>query len=338
MIVLKISKPADFILPEEREDYDMKIRKIIALWMALAALLGLCACGAPAPSVGGSADSGAASVQEPSGGEAEPEEPGLEEPEEPSEPVKEQEAFEEIVLVEDENCIVKITGIEENGIWGYTWKVYLENRTAGNNLMFSLENCSVNGVMCEPFWAASVAAGMKANEEISWSSSTLEENGIQQVTAVEGSLRIYDNDDWVTEFYHDSFAVYPLGQEAAQTVERAGQESDVVLVDTEEFTVLATGFYMDDIWGYTMDLHIENRSERNIMVGIEACAVNGFMCDPFWAASVAAGKQSNEAVSWFSDDFEANGITEVESISMTIRISDSDSFGELYSESVVIDL
>lgn len=102
--------------------------------------------------------------------------------------------FEEIVLVENEDMTVKITAIEENAIFGYTLKVFLENKT-DKELMFTVDHVSVNGFMCDPFWATTVAGGKKSNSSISWMDSALEENGIEQVEEITFTLRIYDSED-----------------------------------------------------------------------------------------------------------------------------------------------
>jgi len=106
--------------------------------------------------------------------------------------------FEELMLVNDENVTVKVTAIEEEGFWGYTLKVFLENKT-DQELMFTVESVSVNGFMCDPFWAVSVAAGKKANEEISFSENDFEENGIASVEEIVLTLRVFDNEDWAAD-------------------------------------------------------------------------------------------------------------------------------------------
>ena len=118
----------------------------------------------------------------------------------PTQPATTAPAFEEQTLVENDSVVMKLTGIVEDPIWGYTLKVYLENRT-DKNLMFSVEDAAVNGFMCDPFWAAEVRAGMKANEEISFSKSDFEANGIQEVTDILFTLKVYDSDDWTEEDY-----------------------------------------------------------------------------------------------------------------------------------------
>ena len=108
------------------------------------------------------------------------------------------ETFEEKVLVDNADVTFQITVVENDPIWGYTLKVFLENKT-DLSLMFTLEEVSVNGYMCDPYWATTVAAGKKSNSTISWLDSTLEENGITRVEEITFTLRAYDNNDWLAE-------------------------------------------------------------------------------------------------------------------------------------------
>lgn len=115
--------------------------------------------------------------------------------------------FEEIVYVDDENCTFKITEIEPGNLLGYTMKVYLENKT-DVNLMFSWDDVSVNGFMCDPFWANSVQAGKKAVSEIWFSKDKFEELGIEDVEDIEFTLSVYDEDDWeAPRFVEETFTL-----------------------------------------------------------------------------------------------------------------------------------
>ena len=100
----------------------------------------------------------------------------------------------EQVLVEDENITVKVTGTQEDSLWGYTVKVYLENNT-DKELMFSVDDVSVNGFMCDPFWASTVSAGKKANEKITFSEAAFAEDGIEAVEEITFTLHVYDSND-----------------------------------------------------------------------------------------------------------------------------------------------
>ena len=117
--------------------------------------------------------------------------------------------FKEITLVDDENCTVTVRSIDPDSLFGYTLNVYLENKT-DKELMFSVDKVSVNGFMCDPFWASTVSAGKKANEQISFSKSDFETNGIKEVTDISFTLNVYDNADWTADYLVEkTFTVNP---------------------------------------------------------------------------------------------------------------------------------
>lgn len=117
--------------------------------------------------------------------------------------------FQQVTLVDNDICTFTVTAEDADNIFGYTLKVFLENKTE-KNLMFTVESVSVNGFMCDPFWATTVAAGKKANEEISFSNKDFEDNGIENVTEVTFTLRVYDSDNILSDnLVEETFTVNP---------------------------------------------------------------------------------------------------------------------------------
>ena len=244
--------------------------------------------------------------------------------------------FQAQTIVDNAFCTVILESIDENGMWGYSWKVQLENKT-DKNLMFSIDDCSVNGVMADPFWASSVAAGKKSNETVSWSSSLFEENGISSdnVTQVTFDLRVHDADDWSADnFVDDTFTIYPMGEENATTVERTAQDSDLVLFDNDECTLIVTGFDPDSLFGYAVNVYLVNKTDKTLVFSVDDASINGYMCDPFWATSVAAGKTENSSIEWSDSTLEENGIESVEEIELPIRVHYEDDWtsGDLVND------
>lgn len=232
--------------------------------------------------------------------------------------------FEEAILVDTDDVTFKITAIEDDNLWGYTLKAYLENNT-DKELVFSFSNTSVNGFMCAPLWAATVSAGMKANEEIHFSESDFQRNGITEVTDITFTLHIYDNGNWMADYLVDEeFTIYPMGEEAASPYVRTPAADEIVLFDDENCTMIVTGYDPDNTWGYTVKVYLENKTDKDLMFSLGDAAVNGFMCDPFWAETVAPGKRSHSEISWSAASFEENGITDVESLTLPIRVYDAD--------------
>lgn len=232
--------------------------------------------------------------------------------------------FQELVLVDDGNCTFKIMAIDTQSIWGYTLKVYLENKT-DKNLMFSLDDVSINGYMCDPFWAATVNAGMKSNSEVNFSTADLERNGITEVTEIEFELNVYDSEDWTADqLIDEDFTVYPLGEAAVKRPERTAQSEDMVLFDNEHCTMIITGFDPQNAMGYTVNVYLKNKTDDDLMFSLNDPSVNGYMCDPFWAVEVDDGKACNTTITWLASSLEENGITTVETLTLPVRVYPAD--------------
>lgn len=203
------------------------MKKVISLALSALLALSLAACG-------GSNTTTVVSSTESSGSSTEAAK--TEAPESEETPAAKSE-FQEQTIVDNEYCTVILKGTDdEDGMWGYSWKVYLENKTADKTLMFGMNNTSVNGVMVDPLWAATVVPGKKSNETISWLSTSLEKNNIKadDITQVSFTLNVYDKDDLAADkFVDEEFTIYPKGEENASTVEREAQSTDIVLFDND---------------------------------------------------------------------------------------------------------
>ncbi len=109
------------------------------------------------------------------------------------------------VLYEDSNVRVYIMDAYTDS-YSFNLEVYLQNLT-DTTVMFSLDGASVNGYMCDPFWATSVPASARDFSVISWYNSELEKNDIEKVEEIEFSLRAYDYDDWyASDFLNETFS------------------------------------------------------------------------------------------------------------------------------------
>lgn len=284
------------------------MKRIVALLLSIMMVFALCACGAEAPVTGGK----------------------------DAEPVKHDVSFEETVLVDNEYCKFTVKSIEDEG-YEYVMKVELENKSETEE-MFSVDYVSVNGWALDPFWAESVSAGMKANSEIYWSEDALESAGIEEVLCISFVLSVYDNEDiTVDDFVEESFTLYPTGDEDFTPEIRESKSGDIVLAETDEYAVIVTGFDPDGLWGYTMNLYIYNKTDVPLMFAINDAAVNGYMCDPFWASSIPAGTQEMNEVTWSETELEDNGITEVKEISLDFSIGEEFSFDYLLEDTFVIN-
>lgn len=245
--------------------------------------------------------------------------------------------FSEFVAVDNDECSIKVTEIDPDNMWGYTIKVQLENKSIDKTYMFSVEDASINNVKCIPLFANEVGAGKKSNEEIIFTESELENNGITDYTDIELTFRVYDSNDWMADAVaKETVHIYPYGEDKAIKYVRTPQESDTIIVDNEYATVIVTGYENDSIWGYTAQLYLLNKTDKNLMFSVDEASVNGYMADPFFAESVAAGKSAFSSISWLDTTFEENGITAVEEIEFNLRVYDeNDWFNDAYINQTV---
>ncbi|MBE6981565.1 MAG: hypothetical protein E7437_04500 [Ruminococcaceae bacterium] len=248
-------------------------------------------------------------------------------------------SFQEIQVVDNEYCTIKITGIEPDAMFGYTLKTYLENKSSDTTYMFSVQNAAINGVQEDPAFATEVAPGKMSNEKITFMDDSLEEI-LGTFTDIEINFRVYDSNDWLADPVAEvSTHVYPIGQENATVYQRSAQESDQILVDDESFTIIVTDYDPDGFFGYTVNLYLVNKTEANVMISADEVSVNGYMADPFFATTVAAGKSAFASMSWSESDFEENGITDVEAIEFTLSVSDADDWlaEEYFNEIITLE-
>lgn len=247
--------------------------------------------------------------------------------------------FEDLLVVDNDACIIKITDLEEDGFWGYTLKVYMENKTADKSLMFSVDSAAVNGVDSDPLFAAEVPAGKKATDSISFMDPELEKI-IERFTDIELNFSVSDSEDWTAEpIATPTIHVYPYGESNATVYKREAQDTDTVIMDNEYAKVIVTGYGDDHLWGYTAKLYIENKSDVSLMVSADEVSVNGFMADPFFATSVSAGKCAFGSMSWADDVLKESDITAVETIEFTLCISDENDWlaDDFASETVTLN-
>lgn len=227
--------------------------------------------------------------------------------------------FEELTVVDNDLCTIKITGIEPDSLFGYTLNIYLENKSADKTFMFSASSAAINGVMTTPLFASSVAPGKKANESMTFYDSTLSDI-IGPFTDIELTFRVYDSNDWSAEDVAlTTVHVYPYGEEQAVSYQRAPAETDQVLVDNEYVTVIVTGYEPDSILGYAANLYLVNKTDTQVMFSTDGVSVNGYMADPYFATTVNAGKSAFSSITWSESTLSANGITQVDTIEFTLR-------------------
>ena len=101
-----------------------------------------------------------------------------------------------------------------------------------------------------------------------------------------------------------------------------------VLVDREDLYFAIRDVKDDSALGYTWQVYVENRTDKNLMFSFERVAVNGVMCDPYWAEVIAAGKKGNCEIVWLRDSLDQRQITDVRNVEFTLTVYNDDVYTE----------
>lgn len=287
------------------------MKKTFALLLSLLMLLSFAACGSSEPAPTDATASATIPTERPT--------------EAPTEPPVTQARMEETVLVDDENVTFTVTRAESNDHMGMQLQVQCVNKT-DRALMFSWDMVSVCGFMYDPFWAEEVAAGKIANSTVYLDTYALEKMGITSVDKITFTLKVIDSENWMETLVQEEFTIYPTGKtaETVQLPQREEMPGQAVIADNEDLHFVIEWADAEDASAYTLQVYMENRTDRNLMYSWDKVSINGYMVDPFWAMSVTAGKKACAEVTFYRSDLEESGIEEVSEIEFTLLVSDYD--------------
>lgn len=109
-----------------------------------------------------------------------------------------------------------------------------------------------------------------------------------------------------------------------------------VLMDMDGITVTATGLDLSGMMGPELKVLVENNGEKAVTVQVRDCSVNGFMIEPMFSCDVQPGKKSNDSISFFSSDMEANGIDVIGTIELSFHVFDPETFDTLFDSDTVM--
>lgn len=109
-----------------------------------------------------------------------------------------------------------------------------------------------------------------------------------------------------------------------------------VIVDQDDVKITVTGISEHDIWGQQLDLVIENQTDMNLRVTLEYLAVNDYMMTDLFVPSVAAGKNSNEALSFSDTALEEAGIDGIAEIAFAIRVYEEETYDDLFTTDEIV--
>lgn len=240
-------------------------------------------------------------------------------------------SVEEQVVYDANDIKITVNGIED-GWMGTELKMLIENNS-GKNITVQTRNANVNGFMVNTSMSADVAAGKKANDEMTIMTSGLKDCGITDIANIEFCFHIFESDTWDTLYDTD---VISVKTSIADTYKQEVDDSGDILVDTNGIKIVTKGLSANDsFWGPGVILYIENNSNQNVTVQVRDVSVNGFMVTSTMSEDVVAGKKAMSAVQFYSSDLADNSITDINEVELYFHIFDEKSWNTIFDSNVI---
>ena len=109
---------------------------------------------------------------------------------------------------------------------------------------------------------------------------------------------------------------------------------ETVLLDQGGIRATATGLDSDGN-GPMINVLLENDTDRSVTFQTLRVSINGIMFSPAFFSEVAAGKKSNDVISFYQGDLDSFGITSIQTIELTIEALDTNSWDSLAVSDVI---
>ncbi len=207
--------------------------------------------------------------------------------------------------------------------------ILVENNS-DKNINVNCDSFSCNGIMIQPSIYCDVPAGKKMNESISLSAQSISSCGIETIGILEFRFVLMDDS------YQDLFTTEPIVIETsnAQTYKETMQAppEGTVLLEESGFKITYLGKVDYADYGSDIVFYLENSSSKDALFSHEELSVNGFVLDtmdyPYTGmyTFVTPGKAAYSGFSLTNSDMEANGITNIEDIEVSLVVEDKDTY------------
>lgn len=284
------------------------MKRIIALLLAAMMVFCLCACGGDAPADSDN-DSGKASTKT----------------------ENTDVSIEEQILYDANDIKITATGLDDSW-YGTELKLLIENNSS-QDITVQARNANVNGYMVTTSMSADVAAGKKANDSLTFETTSLKDCGIETMATMEFYFVIIDSESFEDIYNTD---VITINTSVAEGYTQTYDDSGEVLAEVNGIKIVSKGLSeKDSFWGPGLIVYIENNSDQDITVQARDVSINGFMVDPSMSEDVVAGKRAITAVQFFDSDLEDNGIETINDLELYFTIFNQESWDEIANTDVI---
>ena len=238
----------------------------------------------------------------------------------------------EKVLLDKDGITITLKSMGVDSIWGPSLKVLIENDT-NNSFTVQIRNASINNIMVEGMFSCDVAAGKKANSEITFLTSELEIAGIETIKDIEFMFTVFDSKSWETILDSD---VVTITTSVDSSFVQTFDDSGFVALNQDGFKIVVKRLESEEsFWGADIYLYVENNSESDATIQIRDMSVNGFMIEPIFSCDVMAGKKAYDLITFLESDLTDNGINSIEELEFYFTLFEMHGWDSIFDSDMI---
>ena len=242
-----------------------------------------------------------------------------------------------VVLVDNNECRVTVTGYGGDQEDGYEVKLLLENKNKAKDCLFAVERAYLDGIQSEAYYAGTAAPGKSIEGYIYFHADEMKKYGIKTPADIALYLSAIDPDYFNGDYIDETCHVYPGGYGKASSYKYAVKDSDRVLAENDNASIILTGFSKDKELDYfCADLCLINKTNEALVYTAEDVIVNGESLYPYFSHTLDGGCTSFTQIIWPNEDISDLEPSHPESIKATLIVNTDEGGDEKLKKECVL--
>ena len=240
------------------------------------------------------------------------------------------------VLAEAAEYKIEVTGYTKDPLWGFTIQFRFTNKS-DKELMFSIDGGAVNGYRCNLIHETVAAAGKTENASVNLMDMELLKAGISSPDQIVVHFLVYDNQDWKADnILDETLVIYPTGKSAGEIAvpARRTDDDEKTIVDNNLVTVVVLDDEDDDVWGYTLECYLENKTGKDLVFTWEDVTIDGRAVNPLWSEEVLPGTRAYSSLVVSNSKLRDNGIDadDIKEVKFRLKVHDRKTGESIFEE------
>lgn len=241
--------------------------------------------------------------------------------------------IEETVIYDENDIVITAVDLEYDGIFRPTLNLLVENNS-DKDYIIQCDYATINGFMISySTFSASVSAGKKSNESISFFDDAIDDGIITTISDMTFVFYGVDPDTYLREFESEEVS---LSTSASGSYEQPMPDGGYTLYDKDGVQIIIDYHGKDSDGNEVFSLLFKNDSGSDMIISCDDMSVNDFMAESYIYATLKNGSVYYDLLSFTEEELNEVGIENIENIQMKFEGRDVDTYSEIFSTDTLI--